>query len=86
MTDYTTEVKKLVEATYADFPRTHRQGMASDLFCNSLNHAYLQRHLLVMKPQSFMETVRARNEYLQIRLNSNLGVTIQQIDGETVPD
>ena len=72
LTDHATEVKKLVEAAYVDFPKEHRQEMALDLFCNSLNPAYLQRHLLAMKLQSLT--------------NANPKVTIRQIDEETGPD
>ena len=37
LTDHATEVKKLVEAPYADLPQTHRQEMILDMFCNFLN-------------------------------------------------
>ena len=84
--DHATEEKKLVEAAYADLPRTHRQDIKLDLFCNSLNHAYLQINLLAMKPQSLTKAMQAGNEYLQIRPNINLGVTIWQIDVEIGPD
>ena len=82
LTDHAREVKRLVEAAYADLPRTHRQEMILDLFRNSLNHAYLQRHLLAMKPQSFSEAIADGNEYFQIRPNLNLGVTIRQVEEE----
>ena len=82
LTDHATEVKRLVEAAYADLPQTHRQEMILDLFCNSLNQAYLQRHLLAIRPQSLAEAVKAGNEYLQIKPNSSPGVTVRQIDEE----
>ena len=62
-----------------------QQKMMLDLFCNSLNHVYLQRHLVAMKPHSLTEPVNARSEYLQIKLNTNPGVTIRQIKKEVNP-
>ena len=56
--------------------------MILDLFCNSLNQAYLQRHLLAIRPQSLAEAVKAGNEYLQIKPNSSPGVTIRQVEEE----
>ena len=82
LTDHATEVKRLVEAAYADLPQTHRQEMILDLFCNSLNQACLQRHLLAIRPQSLAEAVRVRNKYLQIKPNSSPGVTIRQVEEE----
>lgn len=86
LTDHATEIKKLVEAAYADLPKTHRQEMTLDLFCNSLNHAYLQRHLLAMRPQSLTEAVQAGNEYLQIKPSANPGMAIRQVEEGTDPD
>ena len=82
LTDHATEVKRLVEAAYADLPQARRKGMILDLFCNSLNQAYLQRHPLAIRPQSLSEALKAGNEYLQIKPNSNPRVTIRQIDKE----
>ena len=82
LTDHATEVKRLVEAAYTDLLQTHRQEMILDLFCNSLNQAYLQRHILAIRPQSLAEAVKAGNEYLQIMPNSSQGVTSRQIDEE----
>ena len=70
-----------MEAAFTGLPQTHRQEMILDLFCNSLNHAYLQRHLLTMKLQSLLEALQTGNEYLQIRPNPNPGVTIRQVEG-----
>ena len=87
MIDHSREVKNLVETAYADLPRTKRQEVTLDLFCNLVSHAYLQSHLLaIIKPQSLTEAVQARNEYLQIRLITNPGVTIRQIDKKTEPE
>ena len=69
--DHTTEVKRLVEAAYVNLPQTYKQKIILDLFCNSINQAYLQRHLLTVKPQSVSEAVKAGNGYLQIKPNSN---------------
>ena len=74
LTDQATEVKRLVEAAYAD--------LLLDLFCNSLNQACLQRHLLAIRPQSLAEAVKVRNKYLQIKPNSSPGVTIRQVEEE----
>ena len=57
--DHSREVKNLVETAYADLPRTKRQEVTLDLFCNLLNYAYLQRHLLAIKLQSLSEAVEA---------------------------
>ena len=54
--------------------------MVLDLFCNSLNQAYLQRHLLAIRPQNLSKAVKIGNGYLQIKPNSNPGVTIQRIE------
>ena len=35
-----------------------------------------------MKPQSLLKAVQAGNEYVQIRMNPNPGVTIRQVDEE----
>ena len=88
LTNHATEVKKLVEAAYAYLSQTHKQEMILDLFCNSLNPLnFLQKYLLAIRPQSLSETVKAGNEYLQIKPNSNLGVTIRQIEeGEGNPE
>ena len=57
------------------------------LFCNSLNQAYLQRHLLAMRPQNLAEAVKAGNEYLQIKPNSSPEVTSRQVEkGEGHPE
>ena len=80
LTNHAMEIKKLVEAAFAGLPRMHRQEMTLDLFCNSMNHAYLQRHLLAMKPQSFTEAVQVGNEYLEIMPSANPGMAIRQIE------
>ena len=82
LTDHATEVKGLVETAYADLPQTHIQEMILDLFRNSLNQAYLQRHLLAIRAQSIAKAVKAGNKYLQIKPNSNPGVAIRQIKEE----
>ena len=71
LTDHATEVKRLVEAAFTNLPQTHRQETILDLFCNSLNHAYLQKYWLALKPKSLSEAVKAGNEYFQMTSNSN---------------
>ena len=54
-----------------------------------MNQAYLQRHLLAIRPQSLSEAVKAGNEYLQIiqiKPNSNPGLTVRQIEEERTPE
>ena len=75
--DHATEIKKLVGAAYADLPRHHQKDMTLDIFCNSLNHAYLQRHLLAIKPRSLAEAVEAGSEY---------GANFRQIDEDKAID
>ena len=59
--------------------------MMLDLFCSSINDAYLQRHLLAIKPQDLDEAVEAGTEYLQIQPSHNSGSSIRQVDIETIP-
>ena len=68
---------KLVGLAYADLPRYHQEEMTLDLFCSSLCNAYLQRHLLAIKPGS---------EYLHIKPGSTFGTNVRQVDEENAPD
>ena len=77
MEDHATKIKKLVGVAYADLPRYHQEEINLDLFCNSLNHAYLQRPLLVIK---------AGSEYLQIKLGSTYGANVHQVDKDDTLD
>ena len=86
MEDHATKIKKLVGVAYADLPRYHQEEMNLDLFCNSLNHAYLQRPLLVIKPGSLTEAVEAGSEYLQIKLGSTYGANVHQVDKDDTLD
>ena len=61
------EVERLVNLAYPTLPDVHRATMALDLFCSSLGHAYLQRHLLAVPTPTLADAVQAGNEYLQIR-------------------
>ena len=72
--------KKLVESVYADLQRTNRQ------FCNCsvTRKSHLLTETSAVKPQSLTEAVQAGNEYLQVRPNTNLGVTIWQVKEEEV--
>ena len=84
--DHATEIKKLVKVAYADLPRYHQEEMTMDLFCNSLNHAYLQRHTLAIKPGNLVETVEEGSEYLQIKSGSTYGANFHQIDEDDTLD
>ena len=84
--DHATEIKKLVGIAYADLPRHHQEEMTLDIFSNSLNHAYLQRHLLAIKPRSLAEAVEAGSEYLQIKPGSAYGANVRQIDEDEAID
>ena len=59
--------------------------MVLELFYSSINHAYLQRHLLAIRPQSLAQAAEARTEYLQIQLSHNFGTSIRQVGKETSP-
>ena len=83
--EHATTVKKLVEAAYADLPQDHRVEMTLELFCSSINNAYLQRNLLAIKPQDLDEAVEAGTEYLQIQPSHNSGFSKRQVDEETTP-
>lgn len=56
-----------------------------ELFCRSINHAYLQRHLLAINLWSLAKEVESRTEYLQIQPDHNPGISIGQVDKETTP-
>ena len=81
--EHAAEVEKLVGIAYADLPERHRVQMALDTFCNTLGHAYLQRHLLAVHADTLEDAVRAGNEYLQIKPPSSS--SIRQIEGEDIP-
>ena len=74
------EVERLVNIAYADLPRQHRERMVMDTFHSTLNHGYLQRHLLAIETPTLEDAVRAGNEYLQIKTTS--GTNIRKIEGE----
>ena len=56
-----------------------------ELFCSSINNAYLQKHLLDIKPHNLNEAVEAGTEYLQIHSSHNSGSSIRQVNEETPP-
>ena len=62
-----------------------REEMMLELFCSSINYAYLQRHLLAIKPQNLAEAVEAGTEYLQIQPSHDPGTSIRQIDKKKTP-
>ena len=68
------DVEGLVELAFADLPDRTRQEMALETFGSTLGNAYLQRHLLAVRPESLEEAVRTGNEFLQIRPTSHSGV------------
>lgn len=47
--EHATEVKKLVGLAYAKMPEEYQQYMALETFRNTLDNAYLQRHLLAVE-------------------------------------
>ena len=59
--------------------------MVLETLCSSIKHAYLQRHLLAIRPQNLDEAVEAGTEYLQIQPSHNPGTSIRQVDKETTP-
>ena len=83
--DYTTIVRKLVEALFGDLPQDHREEMVLELFCSSINNPYLQRQLLAIKPQNLGEAEETDTEYLQIQPSYNSRTRIRQMDAETTP-
>lgn len=77
------EVEGLVELAFADLPDRTRQEMALETFGNTLGNAYLQRHLLAVRPETLEEAVRTGNEFLQIRPTSHTGVrSLAEEEGE----
>ena len=72
--EHASEVEGLVELAFADLPNRTRQEMALETFSSTLGNAYLQRHLLAIRPESLEEAVRSGNEFLQVRVTTNAGV------------
>ena len=54
--------------------------MTLDLFYHFLNHVYLQKHLLAIKPRSVTEAVEAGSKYFQIKLGFTYGANVCQVD------
>ena len=61
------EVDRLVQLAYAELPDQHRSDMSVELFCSTLGHPQLQRHLLAIPLPDLQAAVRAGNDYLQIQ-------------------
>ena len=80
------EVERLVHVAYADLPREHQERMILDIFHSSVNHCYLQRHLLAINADNLEEAVRAGNEFLQIKTGTAAGPSIRQVAGEESDD
>ena len=67
LAEHAVEVSRLARRAYADMPEPMRREMTLDVFCGSLNHAGLQRHLLATQPQDMEQAVQQGSEYLQVR-------------------
>ena len=61
------EVDRLVQLAYAGLPEPQRLEMAVELFCSTIGHTALQRHLLAVPTPDLESAVRAGNDYLQIQ-------------------
>ena len=72
--EHASEVEGLVELAFGDLPERTRRELTLEAFCNSLNHTYLQRHLLAMQPENLADAVRSGNEFLQVRASTSTGV------------
>jgi hypothetical protein len=69
-----------MNTAYQDLPQDHRQRLVLDTFQNTINHAYLQRHLLAINPRTLKDAVRAGNEFLQIKTTNFPGSQVRSID------
>ena len=76
----------MIGLAYADLPRYHQGNITLDLFCKFLSNAYLQKHLLTIKPENLTEAVEAGGEYFRIEPGSTLGTNDRQVDKENTPD
>ena len=79
LTDHATEIKKLVEAAYADLPRTPTGNDIGPVL-KFIEPCLLAEAPVGHKPQSLTEAVQAGNEYLQIRPSANPGMAIRQVE------
>ena len=65
--EHATEVERLVSIAYGEMEADQQVHVAVETFAATLNHAYLQRHLLAVETPTLETAVRAGNEFLQIR-------------------
>ena len=64
---HATEVERLVALAHPELPAQYRLGMTVDLFCSSLGHPALQRHLLAVDLPTLDAAVQAGSAYLQVQ-------------------
>ena len=70
---------------HAAFPEGYRKDMILTTFRGSLNHVYLQRHLLAVQPQTLDDAIRAGNEFLLVQSSTN-PTSVRQVLDETDDD
>ena len=81
------EVRRLVDLVYPNLPHIDRELMAVDCLLRSFENRALQRHMLVIQPQSLMELVNAINDYVEAGgPGDRLGPTVRAIEGEDQED
>ena len=73
--EHAAEVERLVNIAYGDLPPKHRARMRLETFCSTLGYLPLQRHLLAVPTHTLEDTVRAGNEFLQIKPDNEWGST-----------
>ena len=71
---------------YTDLPRNHQKDKSLDLFCISLNYAYLQRHLLAIKLHNLTKAVEAGRDNPQNSLCATFRTNFWQEKEETTLD
>ena len=76
------EITKLVNIAHAALPEGYRKEMILTSFRGSLNHVYLQRHLLAVQPQTLDDAVRAGNEFLLVQSSTSPTSVRQVVDDE----
>lgn len=80
LAEHVAEVK-LVNMAYPDVPVVHRRRMGLDRFHITLGSAYFQRHLLAVPPDTVEATVRAGNEFLQVKMNPSTHGQVRLMEG-----
>jgi hypothetical protein len=82
--EHATTVSKLMNTAYNDLPQDHRQRLVLDTFQNTINHAYLQRHLLAVNPGTLEDAIRAGNDFLQIKSNNFPATQVRSVEEEEI--